>query len=89
MPKHDTEPAVNRVYPNVDHVHPDSLGGGHDDDNLVAACTTHNESKGNRSGWILLPPVRDDWRGLVESCRALAERAGNYDDKGWFKVLGI
>jgi len=32
----------------VDHVIPRALGGGEDDDNLVAACVPCNRSKGKR-----------------------------------------
>lgn len=32
----------------VDHVIPRALGGGEDDDNLVAACVACNRSKGKR-----------------------------------------
>jgi len=48
MPKETTEPAVVRVYPEVDHVNAVSLGGTWRDlDNLVAACTPCNELKNN------------------------------------------
>lgn len=85
----EIEPAVNRVYPNVDHLHPQSYGGSHSDGNLVAACTVHNENKGNRSDWILLPILKDEWDGLCGEVYELAALANDFDDKNWFGVLGL
>lgn len=34
----------------IDHIYPQSLGGGHGEDNLQTLCRSHNSSKGARVG---------------------------------------
>lgn len=92
MPTDRTHPAAIRVYPNVDHVRAGSSGGAWSDpDNLVAACTPCNERKSNRQGWIVRPPIREDWTGLTEFYRALAGLAGSISatDRSWLRALGM
>jgi 5-methylcytosine-specific restriction endonuclease McrA len=92
MPKETTEPAVVRVYPEVDHVNAVSLGGTWRDlDNLVAACTPCNELKNNYLGWTTIPRVTEPWSGLTEYYRPLAKlatRVGRYH-VDWMRVLGV
>ena len=77
MPAARTEPAVERVYPNVDHVHAVSLGGAwRDETNHVTACTPCNTRKSDFLGWTPGPIVRDNWDGMSAAYRALAERTG-------------
>ncbi|MGI9018342.1 MAG: HNH endonuclease [Euzebya sp.] len=38
-----------RAAENIDHVHPRSRNGGHEWENVVAACTRCNSKKGNRT----------------------------------------
>jgi len=71
MPFAETEPAVERVYPNVDHVEPRL----HEPENLVTACTPCNTRKSDWLGWPSPGlTVYDNWDGLVPSYRALIEQ---------------
>ncbi len=92
MPADKTEPAVQRVYPNVDHVHAVSLGGSwRDEGNHVTACTPCNTRKSNRSAWAPGPILVDHWDGLAASYKTLAERAGplTRQHRHWLKALGL
>ena len=89
MKSDEIEPAVNRVYPNVDHVHPQSRGGSNTDDNLVAACTVHNEIKNDRSDWLLLPIRKDSWDGLCSKVEGLVALTQDFGDADWLRVLGM
>jgi 5-methylcytosine-specific restriction endonuclease McrA len=40
--------SVEGVYLSIDHVHPKSLGGTNDPDNLRTLCTTCNTRKGTK-----------------------------------------
>jgi 5-methylcytosine-specific restriction endonuclease McrA len=86
LPVLDTEPGIIRVYPHVDHVHPQSYGGDSSETNLATACDRCNTAKGERPGWILLPIARDEWRGVFPSLRALANVAGYSGAKAWLKL---
>jgi hypothetical protein len=97
MPFKRTEPAVERVYPNVDHVLAIAAGGAClDESNHVTACTPCNGKKSNRSGWKPGPIVLDKWDGLTSSYQAPAEHALQvlrrririYHDP-WMRELGI
>jgi 5-methylcytosine-specific restriction endonuclease McrA len=71
MPFVETEPAVERVYPNVDHVEPRL----HAPENLVTACTPCNTRKGNWLGWPRPGPITHErWDGLWLSHLALIEQ---------------
>ena len=92
MPYAATERAVERVYPNVDHVHPVSKGGAWvDEANHVTACTPCNTKKSDGAGWLPGEILRDDWDGLMSAYRDLTERV--YSRKTyhlkWFRDLGI
>jgi 5-methylcytosine-specific restriction endonuclease McrA len=90
MPYHKTERAVERVYPNVDHVHAVAAGGAWlDEDNLVTACTPCNTAKNDFAGWTPGPVVRDEWDGLTSRYRPLAELDGPASSYhlAWFKIL--
>ncbi|MDB5093251.1 MAG: endonuclease [Candidatus Eremiobacteraeota bacterium] len=93
MPAGRTHPAAQRVYPNVDHVHPVSRGGAwRDADNLVSACTPCNTWKSDKPGWSIIAYEPDDWDGLKTSYRALLERVGERPTRtqqGWLKALGL
>jgi len=95
MPYDRTEPAVERVYPNVDHILPLSGGGSCLDDNLATACTKCNAKKSSWLGWQPGPSSPDEWDGLKSAYRALADR---HDDDvwktrryhlDWFRALSI
>jgi 5-methylcytosine-specific restriction endonuclease McrA len=86
LPTADTEPGVIRVYPHVDHVHPQKFGGDNSEVNLATACDRCNTAKADRPGWTRLPIVRDDWRGLFPSLRALADIANHSGAKSWLKL---
>jgi len=93
MPYASTELAVERVYPNVDHVHAVAKGGPWlDEANHVTACTPCNASKNDRSGWVPGEIVQDGWDGLTSLYRALAERVvdgrQSYHVK-WFRDIEI
>ena len=91
MPAKLTHPAANRIYPNVDHLQPWSHRGSWSDlSNLVTACTPCNESKSDRLGWETQSYEADDWNGLVECYRALAERNGvlRRYHVDWLRALG-
>ncbi|MGA9018013.1 MAG: hypothetical protein WB438_03640 [Candidatus Cybelea sp.] len=81
MPFADTEPAVERVYPNVDHVEPRL----HVPENLVTACTPCNTRKSDWLGWPLPRPIAHErWDGLWPSYRALIEqRPGDLSPRLW------
>ncbi len=71
MPFADTEPAVERMYPNVDHVEPRL----HAPENLVTACTPCNTRKSDWLGWPPPGPITDNgWDGLWPSYCALIEQ---------------
>jgi 5-methylcytosine-specific restriction endonuclease McrA len=59
------------LWPVVDHVHPVTRGGAHDESNFVTTSTINNVTKGNARlsdiGWELLPQPgpEEDWDGLV------------------------
>lgn len=94
MPFGRTEPAVERVYPNVDHVHAVANGGAWlDTNNHVTACTPCNAKKSNRTGWVPNPieNVTHDWQGLVPAYRPLAARVDSIRryHKNLFRDLGI
>jgi hypothetical protein len=92
MPGAETEPAAERVYPNVDHIHPVSKGGAwRVDGNHVTACTPCNTRKSDRAGWLPMDPVPAEWDGLTQSYFGLAQRAGQITryQREWFKALGI
>jgi hypothetical protein len=92
MPANRTQPAANRVYPNVDHIHAGSRGGSWTDrSNLITACTPCNERKGNNAGLPRAAQESDNWCGLVDCYRGLAlrfEPIRRYHLE-WFKALGI
>jgi|GEM_PF-5200754 len=90
MPVARTEPAVERVYPNVDHVHAVSLGGAwRDESNHVMACTPCNTRKSDLLGWTPGSIVSDEWDGLTSDYRPLAERTGEISPYHvrWLRLL--
>lgn len=91
MPAGDTAPAVERVYPNVDHIHAVALGGSwRDPANHVTACTPCNTRKSDLLGWTPGPIVVDEWDGLARHCRVLAERCdGDRRYSTWLRALGV
>lgn len=92
MPFDRTEHAVERVYPNVDHVHAVSRGGAWlDPNNHVTACTPCNAKKSDKSGWNPGSIVKDDWDGLVSSYRPLANRLDHIRPyhRWWFRALDV
>ncbi|HEY1775906.1 MAG TPA: HNH endonuclease [Solirubrobacteraceae bacterium] len=66
-------PAIERLYPNLEHVNPRSGGGTHEEDNLRASCTPCNEQKNARIGYEPLP-VAAGWDGLEGLVAAMLER---------------
>lgn len=92
MPRDRTHPAAIRVYPEVDHVHPGSLGGDwRAETNLITACEPCNMKKSNRVGWSVGTFARNDWDGLVPYYRALVTAAGNTRDyhRGWLRAFNV
>jgi hypothetical protein len=78
MPYARTEPAVERVYPCVDHVNPLALGGVClDPSNHVAACIPCNARKNNYLGWTPRPRECDSWDGLSTAYEALVNRVND------------
>jgi 5-methylcytosine-specific restriction endonuclease McrA len=86
LPARDTERGIIRVYPVVDHIHPQSHQGGHHDANLAAACDPHNTAKSNNPGWVLLSARRDEWRGLLTQLPSVAAIAGDMSDSEWLQI---
>jgi len=91
MPAARTHVAACRTYPAVDHVRAGSSSNlWRDQNNLVAACMPCNESKGDRSGWIVQPVSQPNWTGLVQLYRPLMERATvrRQYHVSWLNALG-
>ena len=93
MPSEKTEPAVLRVYPNVDHIQAVAVGGSwRDQANHVTACTPCNTRKSDRLGWVPAEPrLYDDWDGLTRLYGLLAEHAAPLTTyhRRWLKALGM
>jgi 5-methylcytosine-specific restriction endonuclease McrA len=74
----------------IDHVLPRSRGGGHDWDNVVAACAPCNHSKGDRTpaelGWRL-HAVPAAPRGVA--WRVLGHRAPDPRWADWLDLTGV
>lgn len=81
-----TEPAIIRTYPHVDHKHPRKLGGSNDFANLVTACDRCNTAKSDRVGWAALPVQKDEWRGLFDEIRPLAELVQEPTRRSWLTI---
>lgn len=67
MPKAGTHPAIERLYPNVEHVLPLARGGDNSDENVRACCTPCNEWKGDctpEEASLTPQPVGAGWDGL-------------------------
>jgi hypothetical protein len=96
MPFDRTEAAVERVYPNVDHILAVSNGGSwHDENNQATACTKCNARKSNWLGWHPGPIISDEWDGLKSVYRLLEARYNADVAKAhqyhvdWFRALGV
>jgi 5-methylcytosine-specific restriction endonuclease McrA len=77
MPPAGTHPAIERLYPNVEHVLPLARGGQNDENNLRACCTPCNEWKGDRTlqeAGVELVPAGEGWDGLEPMLRPLQDR---------------
>lgn len=77
MPMDRTLPAIERLYPAVEHALPLARGWTNTDANLRACCTPCNEWKGNctleEAGVALRQPA-DGWDGLESTLGPLRER---------------
>lgn len=82
LPMDRTHAAIERLYPNVEHVLPLARGGENDPANLRAACTPCNEWKGDctlEEAGVPLVERSEGWDGLepmlnrLERIRTLTE----------------
>jgi len=71
----------------IDHVHPRSRGGKHEWTNVVTACNSCNQAKGNRLG---ITPLRKPFEPTVfhlSACRI--QRKGTILHPSWEQYLGL
>ena len=86
------------LWPVIDHVHPVTRGGAHDEANFVTTSTNNNNAKGNallsELEWQLLPQPgpEETWDGLVSWYRRIVDLRGdllfNSQIKTWHNALG-